>query len=326
MSPAESASRTLAVTGATGFVGRHLCRLAAERGWRLRTLVRDLDEACQVLPGSGVQMIVGDINDAGAVRDLVSGATAVAHLVGIRRERKPSVTYRRLHVDATRRVVEACRDAEVQRYLHMSALGTRPDAASAYHKTKWEAEQIVRHSSLDWTIFRPSLIHGPDGEFLKMAKGWVTQKAPPFLFLPYFKRVIPHFPVHIWETPRIAPVAVEDVALAFLAAADNPDAVGEVYPLVGPDEVSWPDLLRALRDNIPGANVSLQPFGIPHDAAWFKATVMDLLGVGSLLPFSAAEAIMASEDSVGSPAKAEAQLGIRPRAFEPALRAYAPLI
>lgn len=326
MTPADNASRTLAVTGATGFVGRHICRLAADRGWRIRALVRSLDSARRVLPGAGVQTLVGDVNDPGAVRELVSGVDVVAHLIGIRREVKPSVTYRRMHVDATRRVVEACRETGVQRYLHMSALGTRPNAAAEYHKTKWEAERLVRGSSLDWTIFRPSLIHGADGEFMQMAKGWVTQKAPPFLFLPYFVRVIPRIPTPKWETPTVAPVAVEDVAQAFLAAAINPETIGEVYPLVGPDEMSWPDMLSAIRDAVPGANVSLRPFGIPNDAAWLHAKGAELLGVGSLLPFGTSEAIMGAEDNVASPAKAEAQLGVRPRAFEPSLRAYAPLI
>ncbi|MBL0921490.1 MAG: NAD(P)H-binding protein [Phycisphaerales bacterium] len=325
MNPADQQGRTLAITGASGFVGRHVCRLAVERGWKVRALVRDLDGALPHLPRSGVQMLVGDIGDRGAVRALVEGAEAAVHLVGIRREMKPG-GFRRLHVDATRRVVEACLDSGVRRYVHMSALGTRPFGASAYHKTKWEAERIVRRSALDWTIFRPSLIHGPDGEFMKMAKGWVTQKAPPFLFLPYFVRVIPGIPCPKWETPRLSPVSVDDVASAFVGALDNASTIGEVYPLVGPEAMTWPDMLRTVRDGVPGANVSLQPLGIPQDAAWLKAKTAELLGVGSLLPFGTSEAIMAAEDNVASPAKAEADLGLHPRAFEPALRAYAPLI
>ncbi len=325
MTTAANAPKTLAITGATGFVGRHICRAALERGWRIRALVRDTAEARKVLPTTGVDWLVGDANDPAALRDLVADTGAVIHLIGIRREVKPSITFRRMHVDTTRRIVEACRDAGVRRYLHMSALGTRPNAASAYHKTKWEAEQIVRRSSLDWTIFRPSLIHGADGEFIRMVKAWVTQKAPPFLFIPYFVRVIPGIP-HKWETPRIAPVSVDDVAAAFVSALGADDTIGEVFPLAGPESMEWPEMLRTIRDAIPGANVSLQPFGIPADAAWLQAKAAEVLGVGSLLPYGPSDAIMGAEDNVGSPRKAEAILGVKPRSLEPAVRAYAPLV
>src|SRR5436190_342985 len=83
-------------------------------------------------------------------------------------------------MEGTRNVVDAATAAGVKRYVHMSALGTRPAAVSEYHRTKYLAEQYVRASSLDWTIFRPSMIHGPGGEFMGMVKKWVAKKAPPF--------------------------------------------------------------------------------------------------------------------------------------------------
>jgi hypothetical protein len=90
--------------------------------------------------------------------------------------------------------------------------------------------------------------------------------------------------------------------------------------------MGWPQMLRTMRDNIPGANVSLQPFGIPSDAAWMKARAAEVLGLGALLPFGPSEAIMGAEDNVGSGAKAEAHLGVRPRALGATMRAYAPLV
>src|SRR5947207_2723585 len=83
----------------------------------------------------------------------------------------------------TKAVVDAALRNGVRRFVHMSALGTRPGAVSAYHKTKFAAEQYLRHSGLDWTIIRPSMIHGPRGELMQMEAAWARYKAPPFLFM-----------------------------------------------------------------------------------------------------------------------------------------------
>src|SRR4029079_943824 len=114
---------------------------------------------------------------------------AVIHLVGIIMERRHKrVTFERIHFEGTHSIVDAAQRNGIRRYLHMSALGTRHDAVSTYHRTKYAAEEYVRASGLDWTIFRPSLIHGPRGEFIQMEAAWARYKAPPFLFMPYFGR------------------------------------------------------------------------------------------------------------------------------------------
>ena len=100
------------------------------------------------------------------------GCDAVINLVGIIRE-FPSrgITFERLHVQATANMLEATRKAGIRRYLQMSALGTRPDAVSRYHQTKFRAEELVRSSGLDVTILRPSLIYGPKDAFINMLAG-----------------------------------------------------------------------------------------------------------------------------------------------------------
>src|ERR1700722_10557962 len=120
-----------------------------------------------------VRSIPGGFFDPAAVDRAVAGCRAVIHLVGIIRENpRQGITFARMHVSATRALVTAAKRAGIKRFLHMSALGTRAGAPSTYHQTKWEAEQIVRSSGLDWTIFRPSLIHGPTGELMKMEAAW----------------------------------------------------------------------------------------------------------------------------------------------------------
>src|SRR6267378_4265090 len=176
---------TVFVTGASGFVGSAVVDDLVERGYSVNALVHRSPIQAS---GGGVKSIVGDIFDRKAMAEGMRGSIAVIHLVGIIFEKPASgVTFERMHTLGTKNVVDAATAAGVKRYVHMSALGTRPAAISDYHKTKYAAEQYVRASSLDWTIFRPSMIHGPRGEFMAMVNRWVRKKAAPFFAMPYFK-------------------------------------------------------------------------------------------------------------------------------------------
>lgn len=323
--------KLVAVTGATGFVGRHLVRALVERGHRVRALVRDEAKAQKVLPTEGVEWCEAEGLSEEVAERLVDGADAAAHLVGIIRERGGGQTFRRMHVEATRWMVRACEVKGVARYLHMSALGVRDDGVSRYQKTKFEAEQIVRYSDLHWTIFRPGLIHGRESEVFGLMKGWAEGRSAPWLFLPYFLRVEVEAPGAVGGTgrpvtvtaPKVAPVHVDDVAAAFCSALETPDAIGEIYALAGPEVLSWPEMLTEVRDTLPQAKKSLRPVGLPAPIAAAQAVLAKAVGLGPLLPFDEGMARMAGEDSVAPSAKARVQLGFEPRAFRESMRGYA---
>lgn len=313
---------TVAVTGSTGFVGRYVVRTLLERGHRVRALVRDPVKESRVLPRAGVVSVKGDANDAGALADLVSGCDAVIHLIGIRREAGAGATYQRLHIDATRSILEATREAGVRRYAHMSALGVRPEARSGYHRSKFEAEMLVRRSGLNWTIFRPSVIHGPDGEFMQMVKGWVTGSELPKSFLPYFARSEP-LPGEMSLSARVQPVSVEDVAGAFAESLTSERMAGEIYCLGGPRSMTWPELLEISQDAIPHADPNLKPRGISGEFACGLAKAAGVFRLGGLLPFGPDEPLMAIENNTCLLTKPEVHFGFAPRDFESSLREYA---
>lgn len=318
---------TIAISGATGFVGRHVVRELLSSGRSVRALVRDAAHAQRVLPrSSDISYVVGDILDRNACADLVAPASGCIHLVGIIRE-LPGSTFRKAHVDATRAIVDACEARKVKRYLHMSALGARDTARTDYQRTKWEGESIVRESALDWTIFRPGMIHGVGSEFLEMVKGFASGLEPPYFFLPYFTRGTPEHRVPLGgETPVdpvVAPIDVRDVARAFVAAIDAPQSIGETYNLVGPETLSWPKLLTLVRDHA-GGNHNLRPFGVPAKLASMGAVAAKKLGLGLMLPFDAGMPIMASEDSIADPIKARKHLNLEFRPFTPSFVEYAP--
>lgn len=304
-------STQVALTGATGFVGRHILPQLLSRGHRVRALVRDPEKL--TLKDTKSRPVIGDLFDGDALDELVRGCDTVVHLVGIIME-KPArgQTFHRIHVEATRRLLAAAKRAGVTRWVHMSALGSRPGAVSSYHRTKWEAEEAVRASGLAWTIFRPSIIHGPDGEFMRMVKGFWTKRFPPFV--PYFGAGV----CGNRGAGRLQPVYVEDVATCFAEAVTNPRAAGETYPLGGPDVFTWPQLYAAVRNHLPSARKKR----IAAVPAWYAGMIAGMPGV----PFNKDQVIMSQEDSVCGIEKAREDFAIKMAPFEEALAGYASQI
>jgi len=296
------------VTGASGFVGGAVVEELLERGYEVNALVHRRP----IVSAAGrVHSIDGDLFDAKALERGMRGADAVIHLVGIIFEHPfAGVTFERMHLDATKKVVDAAKTAGVKRYIHMSALGTRMDAVSNYHKTKYAAEQYVRASGLDWTIFRPSMIHGPKGEFMVMVNKWVRKKAPPFFAMPYFKGSKRS------GSPQIQPIFVKDVARAFVDALEKPKTIEEIYPIAGSQRFTWPEFYKTASRIIRGKERMVTGIPVP------VAKVMARIGP-PLFPFNRDQVIMSQEDNTADLTKFKGDFGWEPRGLEETLQSYA---
>lgn len=297
------------VTGASGFVGSAVVRELLARGHS----VYALSHRAGVKPDDRLHAIRGDMFDPAALDAGIRGCDAVVHLVGIIMERpSKQITFERIHDQGTRNVVDAARRNGVVRYVHMSALGTRPNAASQYHQTKWAAEQYVRASPLEWTIMRPSLIHGPGG-FMATEAQWARKHAPPYLVMPYFGRG----PLGIGGAGLLQPVYVKDVARAFADALSNPRTIRQTYELAGPDRMTWPQMHHLASEELVGK----RRIAAPLPAWWAK--VLASAGLGSLLGFSRDQVVMSQEDNVADTTVFERDFGWKPRPMREALREYA---
>ena len=234
------------ITGGSGFVGQEIIHHLFQAGYSVRALVRTKGALDHF---SGIEEIVGDTTQTESLRDQLCGCDAVIHLVGIIREfPKKGVTFENLHVKSTANVLQAATDQGVKRYLQMSANGTREHAVSKYHQTKWEAEEMVRRSSLDWTIFRPSLIYGPQDQFINM--------------LAQLIKLLPIVPVMGDGKYRLQPVNVTDVAKGFVTALDQEKTVGKTYQCCGPQAFSYDQLLDIIAQTlglVSGARKIHQP-------------------------------------------------------------------
>ncbi len=298
------------VTGASGFVGGALVDELLARDYEVNALVHrrkiNLDDR-------RVKNIEGGLFDARVLEESMKGCAAVIHLVGIIMEKpRAGITFERIHFEGAKNVVDAAKRAGVRRYVHMSALGARPDAVSEYHKTKFRAEEYVRASGLDWTIFRPSLIHGPKGEFMQMEAQWARHRAPaPIFFMP----VMPYFGGA--KAGKLQPVYVGDVARAFVDALQKPDTLGEVYLLGGNEVVTWPELHQTLAQAVVGHKRLVASMPVP------MAKALAAVGIGGLLGFNRDQVIMSQEDNTCDLGKFVRDFGWEPRPFRETVATYA---
>ncbi|HED54951.1 MAG TPA: NAD-dependent epimerase/dehydratase family protein [Phycisphaerales bacterium] len=318
--------QTVAVAGATGFVGRHVVGELLRRGHAVRALVRTPAKASEAFAGlehrDRLTLVQTETISADSASRLVEGASACVNCIGIIRERAGE-RFEQVHVRAVEMLASACTASGTDRFVHISALAAHPDGRAEYQKTKYAGEQALRRSGLEWTILRPGLIVGSGGELTEMMVTWARGKAQPFFFMPYFTRRADgqwsYIPAESTD-PIVAPVTAEDVARAACDSLDNDETIGEIYNVVGPEEVTWPELLTFVRDSTRGAKPTIRPGGIPATAAYATAKIAGAVGMEQMLPFDAGMAAMSSEDSTATLDKFEAHFGFTPDDFHPALQ------
>ncbi|MEW6183313.1 MAG: complex I NDUFA9 subunit family protein [Bacillota bacterium] len=221
------------VTGGTGLVGRAVVKELLDNGFAVRCLVRDPEKA-RLLLGDASEYMPGDVMDLASLLKAASGAEAVIHLVATIREQGER-TFKRINVEGTVNTARTAVDAGVKRFIHMSAIGVREGPAYRYAHSKWQGEEAVRNSGLEWTIIKPSLIYGPGfGFFDRMAQS-VRTSPPPFVAYPAGKT-------------RFQPIAARDVARCVVSALKNPDAVRRVYEIGGPEHLTYAQMFGIYLD------------------------------------------------------------------------------
>ncbi len=297
------------VTGGTGFVGREVViRLRAD-GHDVHLLVRDpgAPRARALADRCSAALHKGDAISGSGLEEGMVGTDAVVHLVGIISE-VGEATFENVHVRATERVLHAAQTARVKRYIHMSALGTRADAVSRYHRTKWIAEERVRESGLEWTIHRPSLIYGPGDQFVNL--------------FARLSRWSPVVPVIGAGESKLQPVSVGDVATCFARALSEPRAIGRVFDVCGGDVVSLNQVLNTILSVTRRRRFLVH---LPLPLARLQASLLEwvyprLLRRAS--PLNRDQILMLQEDNVGNPDPARELFGLSRASFKAGIEAW----
>jgi uncharacterized protein YbjT (DUF2867 family) len=207
------------VTGAAGLVGIHTCRELSKKGWQVRALVRDPARAAMALGQLPVEFRVGDVRDASTLRSSLSGCGAVVHLAAIAIEKKGE-SYRESNTAATERLISAARAETVQRVIFMSQNGADSRSPYPFLRSKGVAQDSIKTSGLNWTILRPSVIFGPEDQFVNVL-GRLIKLTPKI------------FPLPGGGNARFQPIAVDDVARVIRMSLEKKDTVHQSYDLGG---------------------------------------------------------------------------------------------
>jgi NADH dehydrogenase len=292
--------------GGSGFVGLHIANRLTERGDKLLVPTRRRDRAKHLILLPTCEVVEADVHDDAALDRLIAGQDAVVNLVGILHGKAED--FARVHAQLPRRLAAACRRQGVRRLLHMSALGADAAGPSMYQRSKAEGETAVRAAELDWTIFRPSVIFGPEDKFLNL-----------FARLAFWFPVLPIGGANA----KLQPVWVGDVARAFVAALDNPATIGQTYELAGPRVYT----LRELVSFAARASGRPRPvLAMPDALARLQARMMELMPGEPLLSRDNLDSLkrdnLASLGPGGRPYKPAPELGIDPLPLEPEAALY----
>jgi NADH dehydrogenase len=235
------------VTGGTGFIGTHLCRELDERGHDVTALSRSPEDAD--LPET-VERAVGDVTAYDAVAEAMDGQDAVVNLVALSPLFKPSggdSRHMEVHLGGTENVVTAAEEAGVEYVLQMSALDADPNGPTAYLRAKGQAEDVVRDSGLDYTIFRPSVVFGDGGEFVSFTK---TLTTPYVTALPGGGK------------SKFQPIWVQDLVPLLADAVEDDTYHGETYEIGGPEVLSLAEVTE-LAYRAEGKSVTVLPVPMP---------------------------------------------------------------
>jgi NADH dehydrogenase len=289
------------VIGGAGFVGRHIVARLVGQGLRVTVPTRHRARAGHLILLPTVEVVESDVSSDDALDLLLRDHDAVINLVGILQGSRGTPygrEFARAHVELPKRIVAGCTRLGIRRYLHMSALGADPKGPSMYQRSKGDGEAAVRASSLDWTIFQPSVIFGPEDRFLNT-----------FATLAKFFPVLPIGGADV----RFQPVWVGDVADAFVNALDNRATYRNSYELAGPRVYTLRELVRF------AAAASGRPrpvLALPGGIAQVQARMMELAPGEPLMSRDNLDSMKVDNIASRQPYVPAPELGITPTAME----------
>ncbi len=288
------------MTGATGYVGGFILEELLQQGHSVRCLVRS-QQHTETLP-SEVESVMGDVTEPNSLKGALQGCDAVIHLVAIIEEKKhKQITFERVNFFGTKHIVDAARAQQVPRFIHMSALNADAHSFTPYYVSKGKAENYVRNSGLDFTIFRPSFILGPGDAVYSMLANMIRHL--PFGLMPIFGD----------GSYRHQPISVFNVARGFANSLTTANAKNRTYDAGGPEPLTYRAQLDILADVV---GKRLNPVYVPLG--------LSKLGVSltGWLPFSPIDRdrlAMLTHDNICDPGDFSTDLNVKLTPFRQSL-------
>jgi uncharacterized protein YbjT (DUF2867 family) len=227
------------ITGATGYIGRHLVARLVSQGERPRCLVRDTKRAAAIFPADKVELARGDTVDSASLQEAVRGIDTIVHAAFITADHKESAGnhYEDTNVRGTENLIQAAKDAGVKRIIEISGLGTKEDKPGSYMQGRFLAEKMLKESGLDWTIIQPSVLFGKDAPFIKGLADLI--------------RTAPIVPLIGGGKTLFQPIYVEDVVTVISKVLEDPARTsGKTYTIGGPAYYSFSQVIDILLETM----------------------------------------------------------------------------
>jgi NADH dehydrogenase len=289
------------ITGATGFIGRHLLRALKRKGLKARCLVRTPERA-RICADLGFETVPGNVTDKESLTGTIEGADAVVHLVGIIEERGKQ-TFQKIHVEGTRNLVDEAKKAGVKHFIYVSALGTEPGSKAKYHRTKAEAEESVRASGMGYSILRPSLVIGRDGGFTNKLQGFIASPVP---FIP-----VPGRGEALYQ-----PIYVRDLVECVVRLLDGPEPPDRVFEIGGPEHLSYNEMVLAM------AQVMGVRKGLLHIPLCLMGPLVRVIEKTPFSPVTSEQLMLLEKGSTCKLDSVRQQFGFEPTPYRKALELF----
>lgn len=245
----------VAVTGATGFVGRHLVKRLLADGHQITAVIHRTHP--EWLRSSDVEARSASVSDLSSLSSAFAGAEVVYHLVGIIAETRQN-TFNGTVAEGTKKVAAACGKAGVGRLIYLSAMGTSAEAPAKYHKAKFAAEEAVINSGLNYVILRPSVIYGPGDGFVSLLSQMI--------------RLTPVVPVIGTGKYQLQPVFIDDLMAVMAGCLSTEEAWGEIIDVGGPQKLEFLEILSIIGSALHRKRMN---FFVPTVVAKAAATVLE---------------------------------------------------
>ena len=276
----------IALFGGSGFVGDNIINELIEKNHKVYSLVRFGSEH-KISNFNKIKSIIGDLDNSTAVEQTIMNTEAIIYNIGIIREYKSKgISFNHLHFDGLKKCVDMAEKLNIKRFILMSANGVKENG-TRYQRTKYKAEQYLKESSLNWTIFRPSLIFGDS----KGKQEFCSQLKKDMLSLP-FPAPLFFDGLNIFNAGKfeMSPIHIKDVAKIFVKSLTINKTFKQTYHLGG-DNINWKDILKII--SIASNKESKMLMPAPIIFIKFVASIL-----GNLLPVSKEQLTMLMEGNV----------------------------
>jgi len=287
------------ITGATGYIGRHLVARLVAQGERPRCLVRDISRAKRILPADKVELVEGATTSPDSLGAAVQGVDTIVHAAFLTADRKQSTgnEYEKTNVQGTASLIKVAKKAGVKRIIEIGGLGTKPDKPGSYMQGRYLAEKMLKESGLDWTIIQPSVLFGKNAPFIKGLVDLI--------------RTSPVVPLIGGGKTMFQPIYVEDVVTVLIKVLEDPTGTtNRTYTIGGPVYYSFTQIIDVLLKTMHKQRIKVPA---PTTLVGVGAAVME--AVLQKPPLTKAAMTLFSFDNITDLKSVQRDFGFTPMSF-----------